>query len=233
MILRLLFGSGAAQLSETQYASVVSDMIAAFAFVMAAWAVVHARLYKRKVHRELQDAKQEYKVKLDAAREDFEKRTGIMSTPIKQELDDDLKWMLPHYKEGDRITVFAGGFAWLASNSEMKDRVLELAGENKLYLISYKTKEQVEKAFNTADAMDLFGRLKSCFRYKSGLGNSDKVVCTMIQRSPTEWKFLYKSRPESGHAFNAQVLSDTDSIRALLHILSRLTKPDHWGVKDP
>ena len=45
-------------------------------------------------------------------------------------------------------------------------------------------------------------------------------------------EFLYKSRPDDeGHMFNACVLSDTDKSRVLLHILSELTKAEHWGER--
>lgn len=233
MILRLLFGSSAAQLTEAQYASLISDMIAAFAFVVAVAAVVQVILYKRRVERGLLQAQAEYEYKLKEAKKDFERKMGITSQPIEKMGDDDLKWMLPHYKEGDRVTVFAGSFDWLGDNPEMKKRILELAEEDKLNLISYRTKEQVRDSFERKNAVKLFENLIDCFRYESGLDDVNKVVCTMVQLSATEWRFLYKSLPdEEGHAFNACVLSDTDSTRQLLHILSQLTRADRWGTQD-
>lgn len=230
LILSLLFGSSAAQLTEAQYASLVSDMIAAFAFVVAVAAVVQAILYKRRVGRRLLQAQAQYDNKLKETKQDFERKMGITSQPIKQMEKDDLKWMLPHYKEADGITVFAGGFGWIATNSELKNRILELAHEKKLKLISFRNMEEVKKSFEEKNALSLFKGLKSCFKYESGLGDGKKVVCTMIQISPTARKFLYKSLPdEQGHAFNTCVLSDTDSTRELLHILYQLTRPEWWG----
>jgi hypothetical protein len=233
LILGFVFGSSAAQLTESQYASLVADMIAAFAFVMAAWAFVKARLYKSKVQRELAAAKQDYDERLKTAQKEFDKKLGIISCPIEVEEDDDLKWMVPHYEAGDRITVFAGEFAWLATNQAMKRRVCQLAREDKLKLVSYKTKAQVEQGFQRKNKTELFNELKRCFRYESGLGSTNKVVCTMIQQATSELKFLYKSGTgQSQHAFNAQVLNDTDSMRALLRILFELTKAEHWGRPD-
>lgn len=233
MVLSLVFGSSAAQLTEAQYASLVSDMIAAFAFVVAVAAVVQAILYKRRVGRGLLQAKTEYQNKLKEAKKDFERKMGITSQPIENKGDDDLKWMLSHYKEADRVTVFAGSFDWLGDNKQMKNRILELAAEDKLNLVSYRTKEHVKDSFERKNAVELFENLKDCFRYESDLDDVNKVVCTIVQLSATEWRFLYKSLPdEKGHAFNACVLSDTDSTRQLLHILSQLTRGDRWGTAD-
>jgi len=215
---------------ESQYSALVSDMLAAFAFVVTVGVVVQSVLYKRRIHKELVREKHEYEKKLKEAQKAFEQRMGITSQPIKQMEKDDLKWMLPHYKEADGITVFAGGFGWIATNSELKNRILELAHEKKLKLISFRNMAEVKKSFEEKNALSLFEGLKSCFKYESGLGDGKKVVCTMIQISPTARKFLYKSLPdEQGHAFNTCVLSDTDSTRELLHILYQLTRPEWWG----
>jgi hypothetical protein len=221
-VLSLLFGSSATKLQEAQYGALVSDMIAGFAFVVTVWAILQAILYKRKVRKD-------YENKLAQAKLDSEEKTGISSQPIKIAGDDDLIWMLGHYREGDEIAIFGGGFEWLKKNKEMRKLVSGLAAKGKLKLVSYKSENEVREAFRSAQAEDLFNNLKGCFKYGSGTG---KIVCTMIKKSATESKFLYKSRPETGHAFNACVLNDTDSTRELLHILAALTNPDHWGTQE-
>ena len=88
----------------------------------------------------------------------------------------------------------------------------------------------MKEAFQAVDGgATLFEELdKGRFRYNSGM---PKIVCTMIKKSATEWKFLYKSQPDtSGHAFNMCVLNDTNSTRELLYVLAALTNPDHWGA---
>jgi hypothetical protein len=220
-ILGLLFGSSATLLQEDRYGALVSDMIAAFAFVVTVATVLQAALYKRKVEKD-------YSQKLTEAKSDYAKKTGISAQAIRDPGNDDLIWMVEHYREGDEITIFGVGFEWLKENQEMREIVSNLAHQSKLRLVSYKPENAVKQAFERAEAGDLFRNLRRCFRYSSETG---KVVCTMIKKSETEWKFLYKSRPDrSGHAFNACVLNDTDSTRELLHILAALTNADHWGI---
>lgn len=208
-----LVGTDCANLGEEKYTALVGDMIFALAFLMAAVPLSQVWWNTKKL------------------REELRKEYGIKSAPINEKGKDDLVWMLSHYEKADRMTIFAGGFGWLEINSDMKKRVLELAKDSKLNLVSYRSEQEVKDAFGGNRAQKLFFKdLKPCFRYGSGLQN---VVCTMIQRSATEWSFLYKSRPdEEGHAFNVCVLSDTNSTRELLHILSALTKAENWGELD-
>jgi len=200
-------------LEPEQYTTVVGNMIFAIAFITAMVPLLAAWYNTSKIRKEIQE---EY---------------GIKSFPIKQPGEDDLEWMLPHYQKASRLTIFAGSFDWLADKPEMEKRILELAGEGKLDLVSYKSKEQVAEAFRTKkNLQSLFKTLgDGHFKFKSKLEN---VTCTFVQKSAMDTEFLYKSRPDDeGHMFNACVLSDTDKSRVLLHILSELTKAEHWGKR--
>jgi len=207
-------------LEEEQYKALVSDAIFLLAFVIALIPLFQVWQNTRKLRQELKEAQ-----------EQFQKEHGIQSFPIKQPGVDDLEWMLPHYQKASRLTIFAGSFDWLADKPEIEKRILELAGEGKLDLVSYRSKEQVAEAFRTKkNLQSLFKMLgDGHFKFKSKLKN---VTCTFVQKPAMDTEFLYKSRPDDeGHMFNACVLSDTDKSRVLLHILSELTKAEHWGKR--
>lgn len=212
-----VFSSFTLGLKEEQYKVLVSDAIFLLAFVIALIPLFQVWQNTRKLRQELKEA-----------REQFQKEHGIQSFPIKQPGVDDLEWMLPHYQKARRIAIFAGSFDWLADKPEMEKRILELGGEGKLDLVSYRSKEQVEEAFRTKNLQSLFQTLRDHFKFNSKL---EDVTCTIVQKSATDWEFLYKSRPDdAGHAFNACVLSDTDRSRELLHILTKLGDAKHWGT---
>jgi len=203
-------------LEEEQYRVLVSDAIFGLAFGMALIPLIQASQNTRKLRQELKKAQ-----------EQFQKEHGIQSFPIEKKGEDDLAWMLPHYQKARRITIFAGSFDWLADKPEIEKRILELAGESKLDLVSYKSKEQVEEALRTKNLQSLLQTLGDHFKFNSKL---EDVTCTIVQKSATYWEFLYKSRPDdAGHAFNACVLSDTNRSRELLHILTQLGDAKHWG----
>ncbi len=204
-------------LEEEQYEAIVMDAILLLAFGIALIPLIQALQNTRKLREELKKAQ-----------EQFQKEHGIQSFPIEKEGEDDLTWMLPHYQKARRITIFAGSFDWLADKPEMEKRILELAGEGKLDLVSYKSKEQVEEALRTKkNLQDLLEMLGDHFKFNSKL---EEVKCTIVQKSATDWEFLHKSRPDdAGHAFNACVLGDTNRSRELLHILSQLGDAKHWG----
>lgn len=207
-------------LKEEQYKVLVSDAIFVLAFGFALIPLIQASQNTRKLRQDLKKAQ-----------EQFQKEHGIRSIPIEKEGEDDLAWMLPHYQKATRLTIFAGSFDWLADKPEMEKRILELAGEGKLDLVSYKSKEQVREAFRTKK--NLKSLIKTLgddhFKFKSELKN---VTCTFVEKSAMGTEFLYKSSPDDeGHMFNACVLSDTDKSRVLLHILSELTKAEHWGER--
>lgn len=201
-------------LESEQYTAVVGNMIFAIAFIAAMVPLVAAWYNTRRLRQQIQE---EY---------------GIKSFPIKQPGVDDLKWMLPHYQRGQRITIFAGSFDWLGDKPEMRNRILQLANEGKLDLVSYRSIGEIEGAFRAKGDEPLLstirGALGDRFRVDSKLRD---VACTFIQKSAADREFLYKSRPDDeGHMFNACVLSDTDKSRVLLHILGELTKAEYWGT---
>ncbi len=204
-------------LKEDPYKALVSDAIFVLAFGFALIPLIQASQNTRKLRQDLKKAQ-----------EQFQKEHGIRSIPIEKEGEDDLAWMLPHYQKAKRITIFAGSFDWLADKPEMEERILELAGEGKLDLVSYKSKEQVDEALRTKQNLkNLLEMLGDHFKFNSKL---EEVKCTVVQKSATDWEFLYKSRPDdAGHAFNACVLSDTNRSRELLHILTQLGDAKHWG----
>jgi hypothetical protein len=204
-------------LEEEHYKALVSDAILVLAFGFALVPLFQVSQNTRKLRQELREAQKQ-----------FQKEHGIQSFPIEKKGEDDLAWMLPHYQKAKRITIFAGSFDWLADNREMKKRILTLANEGKLDLVSYRSKEEVEEAFRGKTLQELFKTLRDHFKFKSNL---EDVTCTIVQKSATDWEFLYKSRPDdAGHAFNACVLSDTDRSRELLHILTKLGDAKHWGT---
>lgn len=57
---------------------------------------------------------------------------------------DDLKVMLEYYKRAEEITVFAGDFNWINSNTDLKNVILSLARQNKIRLISNKDRDRVK-----------------------------------------------------------------------------------------
>jgi hypothetical protein len=208
-------------LKEEQYKTLVSDAIFMLAFGFALIPLIQASRNTKKLRQELKKAQ-----------EQFQKEHGIESFPIDKEGEDDLAWMLPHYQKATRLTIFAGSFDWLADTPEMEKRILELAGEGKLDLVSYKSKEEVTEAGQMKRKLkSLFKTLgDDHFKFNSELKD---VKCTFVQKSALDTEFLYKSKSDDdgGHMFNACVLNDTDKSRVLLHILSELTKAEHWGER--
>jgi len=216
-----VFSSFTLGLKEEQYKVLVSDAIFLLAFVIALIPLFQVWQNTKKIQQELKEAK-----------EQFQKEHGIQFFPIQREGEDDLDWMLPHYQRGQRVTIFAGSFDWLGDKPEMEKRILQLANEGKLYLVSYRSEQEIEDAFGAKQKEPLLrklrGVLKDRFRVNSNLRD---VACTFIQKSATaDTEFLYKSRPDDeGHVFNACVISDTNRNRVLLRILSKLTEPMRWG----
>ncbi len=214
LVLRLC-GTDLTTFKADKYSVFVSDMILLIGFFTAVVPIFQ-------MWRSLQKLRKAFK-------EDYK----IDSFPINNEGVDDIAWMLPYYQKGTRITIFAGSFTWLGEkqdleiNQMMKKRICELASDEKLDLVSYKRESDVKRAFEDKSLTPLFNELENCFRYESGL---DQVVCTLIQYQPTEWEFLYKGKAyRHTGAYDNYALGDTDKNRVLLHVLSELTKAEHWG----
>ncbi len=201
-------------LKEEQYKVLVSDAIFMLAFGIALIPLIQASQNTRKLRQELKKAQ-----------EQFQKEQGIQSFPIEEKGKDDIKWMLPHYRTAEHVTIFAGSFDWLGQKKEMRDQIIKLAKEGNLELVSRRTKAEVDRSLE--EDVELYETLSGHFHYESELNG---VTCTMIKALGTQYKFLYRSSTtEPGKAFNARVFTNTEQSRELLHILSQLTKAEHWG----
>jgi hypothetical protein len=194
-------------LEDAKYAAIVSDMLVILAFLLTAAPFIQA------VYFQIQ-----YKRK-------FREEQGIESFKVKTPGQDDLEKMLEYYKEAEKLTVFCGSFDWIGKNETMKNKMLALAKENKLTLVSYKSEQDVQSAFNEVRQEDLFNQLKHCFKFESGL---PEVKCSMIKRIGAEQRFLFR-QSSNQNPFNACVLSSTNQSRELLYILSKVTDAAHWG----
>lgn len=205
-----LFRVDVKSIKPEQYTALVAIMTIAVGFVITIWPAVGIWRRSRKLRQELKRTRQEF---LD--------EHGIDMKAIQQKGKDDLEWMLPHYQQADRVIICAGSFDWLGDNKEMKKRIRQLAAEDHLKLVSYRTKKQVEAAFRRKGETELFGELEKHFGYESGL---EDVTCTMIQKLGADWEFLYRSSADAGNVFNVSYISTTPRNIELLNILSELTK---------
>ena len=193
-------------LKEDQYKALVSDAILVLAFGFALIPLFQVSMNTKKLRKEVAEFLAEH---------------GITINPVKKKGKDDLEWMLPHYEQADRVIVCAGSFDWLGENEQMKERIRQLAAEEHLRLVSYRTKDQVEAAFQRKGETELFRELEKHFAYESGL---EGVTCTMIQKLGADWEFLYRSRADAENVFNVSYISTTPRNIELLNILFELTK---------
>jgi len=199
-------------LEEEQYKVLVSDAILVLAFGFALVPLFQISQNTRKLRKEVSEFLAEH---------------GITIKPVKKKGKDDLEWMLPHYQQAGHVTIFAGSFDWLGENKAMKERIHQLAAEDHLKLVSYKSEQQIEESFQRKRERAFFGELKKHFCFDSGL---EGVTCTMIQKLGADWEFLYRSRADAENAFNVCYLSTTPRNIELLHILSQLTKAERWDT---
>jgi hypothetical protein len=203
----LLPGIDAKSLKPEQYTALITIITLAVGFLIAIFGLLRRT---GKLQEEVKSTQKE-----------FLAEHGITINPVKRKGKDDLEWMLPHYQQADRVIICAGSFDWLGDNKEMKERIRQLAAEDHLKLVSYKTKKQVEAAFQREGEQELFRELEKHFGYESGL---EGVTCTMIQRLGADYEFLYRSRADAENAFNVSYISTTPRNIELLYILSELTK---------
>lgn len=194
-------------LEDMKYATIVSDMLVILAFLLTAAPFIQAVYFQN-----------QYKRK-------FREEQGIESFKVETPGQDDLEKMLEYYKEAEKLTVFCGSFDWIGKNETMKNKMLALAKENKLTLVSYKSEQQVQIAFREVNQEELFNQLKHRFKFESGL---PEVKCSMIIRIGAEQRFLFR-QSSNENPFNACVLSSTNQSRELLYILSKVTDAAHWG----
>lgn len=210
-ILRL-FGIDVSNLPPDKYPALISVMTLAVGFLITITPIFGVFRTTGKLRQEVKDAQQE-----------FLAEHGITIKPVQKKGKDDLEWMVPYYQQGERITIFAGSFDWLGKNREIKERIRELAKEDNLRLVSYRTKEQVEAAFQRKGEQGLFRELQTHFSYESGL---EGVTCTMIDKLGADWEFLYRSRagPQTTSVFNVCYIGTTPRNIELLNILSKFSK---------
>lgn len=201
-----------ANLQQDKYPMLISVMTLVVGFLITITPIFGTFRRTGRLRREVKDAQQE-----------FLAEHGIAINPIQKKGKDDLEWMFPYYQQAGRITIFAGSFDWLGDNRQIKERIRQLATENNLRLVSYRTKEQVEAAFRRKGEQGFFRELQTHFSYESGL---EGVTCTMIEKLGADWEFLYRSRagPETPSVFNVCYIGTTPRNIELLNILSKLAK---------
>ena len=197
-------------LDERMYTALLTDMIAVSAFLFAAFAALQQSIGRKRLEDEVLELH------------------GFRVHEVKRKGNDDLRTMLKYFRNARKLTIFGGKFDWIEENSELKDLILRLAGDDGLELISYRTREAVEDKFASDDNTSLYEQLEDKFSFDSGL---PEFKFTLIERQANEVEFLFMSPSNSTHPFNASVLaSQPDSVQ-LLQILKALIETRQWGVK--
>jgi len=208
-----LFGTDVVTLKQqNQYGVIVADMIAICAFTFAVLPWIQGVVYKIRIKR------------------DIHEKFGFEFIPVKEPGKDDLIEMLKRYKGADSLTIFCGGFDWLGRNDEMRNEIEQLANENKLKLISFRSEEQVQGKFTEEGYQELFENLKETlktnFRFDSGLTD---IKCSVIRFfGGAKTRFLFRQSSER-NPFNAGFLGSSEYSRELLLILEKFTSAKEWG----
>ena len=208
-----LFGTDVVTLKQNnQYGVIVADMIAICAFTFAVLPWIQGVVYKIKIKREIQE------------------KFGFEFIPVKIPGEDDLVEMLKRYRGADQLTIFCGAFDWLGKNAKMRAEIEQLANENKLKLISFRSEEQVQGKFTEKGYQDLFETLKKTlktnFRFDSGLID---IKCSVIRFfGGAKTRFLFRQSSEQ-NPFNAGFLGSSEYSRELLLILEKFTSAKDWG----
>ena len=203
------FGTNADSLSSEKYTNIVNDIVL---FIGISLAVSSVLLLSHKI---------------SSVRGKFQKEWGFESSTIKKPGVDDIKWMMRYYKKADRITIFAGSFDWILDDSDFTSLLKKKASERKLQLISYRSREQVEKAFcdHPNGEGDVFSRLSDCFaKFDS---RCKDIQFTRLNLLRTGWQFLFKSKSDDGRKGFNTCISRTEKNRELLQILADLTDPEN------
>ena len=112
----------------------------------------------------------------------------------------------------------------------MRAEIEQLANENKLKLISFRTEEQVRGKFSEEGYEELFELLKKTlktnFRFDSGLKD---IKCSIMQFfGGAKTRFLFRQSSEQ-NPFNAGFLGSSEYSRELLLILEKFTSAKDWG----
>ena len=218
---------------EGKYAPVVSDLVVALAFVVAVVPLIQAYVYRKRLRRKLQGAH------------------GLEVFKVKKEGVDDLEKMLEYFEGAEHITVFCGDFDWLRPSSidrnpkfskcskrrkkkirsmmgRMKDFVTGYASEEKITLVSSKSKKLVESALRDDGDDSLFRVLKKRFVFGEDVG----IKCPLIEKVNENYTFLYRSYSDGKkHLFNAHIFREAKESEELINILRHLVEYGDWKNK--
>lgn len=186
-------------LSEIQYVALLSSAVNAMAVIVTLSLAVISGLDYRK-----------YK-------SDLKRQSIVKKKPVYIDCVDDLDIMLEYYKQAQKVTVFAGDFSWLTRNNDLKNEIVRLANDNKISLISYKSRQTVK---NHIDDVTIFDLLEPRFRF-----DSNKIIrCSLVEKGGSK-VFLYKSdqRIIEGE-INVCIVYGKDEGQYLLEIIEQLSK---------
>jgi hypothetical protein len=209
---------------EGKFAPVVSDILVLLAFVVVIVPLLQAWRYRWRLKTELQSAH------------------GLEVFKVRNEGVDDLGKMLEFYEGAEHITVFCGDFDWLQPSNlnknekynessrrqkrkmekmaeKMRDFVKGYASQEKITLVSSKTKELVKDGLHGENDHSLFEALQKRFVFDKVIG----IKCSLIEMVNQKYTFLYRSYSgDKGHLFNANIFTKGKESEELINILRRL-----------
>jgi len=218
---------------EGKFAPVVSDMLVALAFVVAIVPLLQAWRYRWRLKTELRSAH------------------GLEIFKVKKERIDDLAKMLEYYEGAEHITVFCGDFDWLQPSSidrnpkfskcskrlkkkmkkmteKMRDFVKEYASQEKITLVSSKSKGLVKDALRNGGDDSLFEALKERVVFDQNVG----IKCSLIEKVNRKYTFLYRSYAgDKKRLFNAHIFYKAEESEELINILRGLIEFSSWRKK--
>jgi GTPase SAR1 family protein len=176
---------------------ILTALFAVLSFLFAVWPVLGIVKYRR----------------------DLKNRSPIRSFRVIRTGVDDINIMSKYYQNADEVVVYAGDFSWIKSNESLKNIITELANQNKIRLISYKTRSVVENSINDPQ---LFSTLSKQFVFES----KKNIKCSYIKRQNTNF-FLYRAEELSISSmepnYKVFVLRETENVPYLLDILRELS----------
>lgn len=153
------------------------------------------------------------------------KTRNIKSYLITEIGKQDLHVMYDNFQGAEEVTVHSGDFSWVSTDQELQRELLRLAKENKLTLISYRTRDEVMSSFG--DHQEIFNLLTRCFHFES----QSHIKCSLVKRHGGSKVFLYRCDIyENGHSSKRVFeLIDSNETRYLLEVLDHLIHPPSVG----
>ncbi|MDC9497277.1 MULTISPECIES: hypothetical protein [unclassified Pseudoalteromonas] len=151
------------------------------------------------------------------AQSDIKKASPIQTKEIKKDGVDDLKIMLPFYQKAKKVTVFAGDFSWITTNTEMLEAISALINKQAINFVSYKTEDIVSAAINDDS---LFKKVKPFMTFS----NPQHLKCSLVEHG-SEQAFLYKVANAFGEVDSNPyvcILFPKDNAKQLCHTLNNL-----------